>query len=494
MTDVGVSTNHVTFEEKSMMTESGFDYEAEVSRLGEEVERLIEEKAVMAAEKESSESVLMGEVENLKLAVTEMEGTGEERKEGLARLELESVEMKKAVETLGIERDSIKESLDEAREEIDFARAELGAVKVENERLEVHISSLMECQREKEDENALLEISSVELKGTMEVMEREEKKREREVRRLQGLLDKMEVESKERMSEFEDIISGNEERIAELTKELGEARKEAALKAKKQGGDGGDEAPGQLGQLKSLSSELQSMIDDEIEELETELEEAENNALKANRELKAVRDELVSVKSEAFETEKELRKEISALRKRVEYHNDREERAKESVEKRRSSRGEFWSPSRTFSGDHGQEPPFSGSRGGTPGEDETLESLKAELDLLEHQYHNNLDAHALVLETKEEVLRSLLKQNASLTMDRSALQRTAEQQQARIETLTEAMQAMQKAQHLMGRGGVVRGGGGRSGGGLRGGRGGGVGSPTVSPSGAGAIKKPPSTN
>ena len=33
-----------------------------------------------------------------------------------------------------------------------------------------------------------------------------------------------------------------------------------------------------------------------------------------------------------------------------------------------------------------------------------------QLDLLEHQYHNNLDAHALVLETKEEVLRSLLKQ------------------------------------------------------------------------------------
>jgi len=91
------------------------------------------------------------------------------------------------------------------------------------------------------------------------------------------------------------------------------------------------------------------MIDDEIEELESELEEAENNALKANRELKAVRDELVTAKSEAFETEKELRKELSTLRKRVEYMAEREARAKESVEKRRSSRGEFWSPSRTFS-------------------------------------------------------------------------------------------------------------------------------------------------
>ena len=39
-----------------------------------------------------------------------------------------------------------------------------------------------------------------------------------------------------------------------------------------------------------------------------------------------------------------------------------------------------------------------------------MDGLRSELDLLEHQYHNNLDAHALVLETKEEVLRSLLKQ------------------------------------------------------------------------------------
>ena len=58
-------------------------------------------------------------------------------------------------------------------------------------------------------------------------------------------------------------------------------------------------------------------------------------------------------------------------------------------------------------------------------------------------------------------------------MDRSALQRSAEQQQARIETLTEALQAMQKAQRLMGRGGVVRGGGIRGGGGGAGGNPGG---------------------
>ena len=74
-------------------------------------------------------------------------------------------------------------------------------------------------------------------------------------------------------------------------------------------------------------------------------------------------------------------------------------------------------------------------------------------------------------------------------MDRSALQRSAEQQQARIETLTEALQAMQKAQRLMGRGGVVRGGGIRGGGGGAGGNpGGGSPGPTI------VVKRTPQTN
>jgi hypothetical protein len=52
MSDIGVSTVSVIFEEKAIMTDEGFDYEAEVGLLGEEVERLIQEKSVMAAEKE----------------------------------------------------------------------------------------------------------------------------------------------------------------------------------------------------------------------------------------------------------------------------------------------------------------------------------------------------------------------------------------------------------------------------------------------------------
>ena len=71
------------------------------------------------------------QVDNLKKAVTEMEGTGEERKEGLARLELESVEMKRIVETLGVEKESLARSLEEAREEIEIAGNELDGVKAE---------------------------------------------------------------------------------------------------------------------------------------------------------------------------------------------------------------------------------------------------------------------------------------------------------------------------------------------------------------------------
>lgn len=112
---------------------------------------------------------------------------------------------------------------------------------------------------------------------------------------------------------------------------------------------------------------------------------------------------------------------------------------------------------------------------------ETVESLRSELDLLETQYHSNLDAHALVLETKEEVLRSLLKQNASLTMDRSGLQRERETLLCRVEELSEAIRAMQKAQNLLAAAGGPAGAGGkgiRGGGGGKHGRGSGSGAPS----------------
>ncbi|GMH64267.1 hypothetical protein TrLO_g14596 [Triparma laevis f. longispina] len=252
-------------------------------------------------------------------------------------------------------------------------------------------------------------------------------------------------------------------------------------------------APEQLSNLKNLSGELQAMIDDEIEQLEVELQEAENSSANANKELGQVREELAKEKKVAFDTESELRKELMACRKQIESLNEREERALESVEKRRSSRGNFWSPSRRLSElSAGGTPsellsernsstsmmspvaanlasPSGGSGGGVV---DTVESLRAENDLLEHQYHSNLDAHALVLETKEEVLRSLLKQNASLTMDRSSLQRERETLLNRVDELTEAVRAIQKAQNLMMNsavGGRLSGGGGAPKGSIRGG-------------------------
>ena len=125
--------------------------------------------------------------------------------------------------------------------------------------MELYVSNLIEGQREKEDEIVLLEISNVELKGTIEVMEREEKKREREIRRIQGLLDKVEVENMERMSEFEGIITGYEERIAELSRELGEARNKAVQAQKGRKADGGEGTPGQVRQSEERSNERRQL-------------------------------------------------------------------------------------------------------------------------------------------------------------------------------------------------------------------------------------------
>ena len=90
---------------------------------------------------------------------------------------------------------------------------------------------------------------------------------------------------------------------------------------------------------------------------------------------------------------------------------------------------------------------------------------------MEHQYHSNLDAHALVLETKEEVLRSLLKQNASIIMQRSTMTRERDVLQAKVDELVTALKALKLAG--FGNGDIYGGGGGGEGGGGEGEGGGG---------------------
>eukprot|EP00518_Triparma_eleuthera_P021235 CAMPEP_0197547956 /NCGR_PEP_ID=MMETSP1320-20131121/2181_1 /TAXON_ID=91990 /ORGANISM="Bolidomonas sp., Strain RCC2347" /LENGTH=1108 /DNA_ID=CAMNT_0043107859 /DNA_START=52 /DNA_END=3375 /DNA_ORIENTATION=+ len=309
-----------------------------------------------------------------------------------------------------------------------------------------------------EKEKLALEAANMELRERSEELEGENGVLNEENEGLRG-------ESDGLRDDLERLRISHEEKVEELNSQIASLNDQiAALKQAEHHNKLNVEnlasqlPPNQLNNLKNLTGELQTMIDDEIEQLEQELQEAEGSAAKANKELEAVREELVKEKRVAFETESELRKELASCRKQIETLTDREERALESVEKRRSSRGNFWSPTRRLSElSAGTGAPSEGRMSSGGGRDpasgpdvpETVESLRAELDLLETQYHSNLDAHALVLETKEEVLRSLLKQNASLTMDRSGLQREREILLRRVEELSEAIRAMQKAQNLL---------------------------------------------
>ena len=313
---------------------------------------------------------------------------------------------------------------------------------------------LLEDAEHAESEQKILERENLRLIKTIETMEIGGSSDREEVEELKKALREMEEGGGKKIEELTQL---HDIRVTALTEDANNARAELLALQKQQHQKQATAEnlvaqlpPGQLSNLKSLSSELQSMIDDEIEELEQELQEAESNAAKANKDLQAVREELVLTKSKAFETERELRKELLASRKQIEYLNDREVRAAESVEKRRSSRGNFWSRRRLLSEASSASGDTSSDMGRIKSADvnaeRTVESLEEDIYALEEQYHSNLDAHALVLETKEEVLRSLLKQNASLTLGRSSLQRENEGLQRQIESLMEALTAIQKAQ------------------------------------------------
>ncbi|GMI60557.1 hypothetical protein ScalyP_jg2634 [Parmales sp. scaly parma] len=232
--------------------------------------------------------------------------------------------------------------------------------------------------------------------------------------------------------------------------------------------------PNAVKNLKTMSSEIQSMLDQEVYQLEQELEDAETLAHSTTVQNEALKSELFSVRQESSEVESGLRRELLAARKQIEAMNDREDRAMETVEKRRSSRGAFWSPTKRLSDAseaavRGEEEGGREGGGGGGGveteeivEEATISNLKEEVALLEHQYHSNLDAHALVLETKEEVLRSLLKQNASIIMQRSTMTRERDVLQAKVDELVTALKALK----LAGFGnGDIYGGGGEGGGG-----------------------------
>ncbi|GMH93651.1 hypothetical protein TrVE_jg2046 [Triparma verrucosa] len=433
---------------------------AKVAMLAAEKEAAVaklegEKEAAVAKFKEEKEAAVAKLKEEKEAAVAKLK----EEKEAEAKLYLEKVsKMEKEISALTLERQKGEEEK-----------------RSNDENIQKH-AKLNEEERQKSTDQ--IQQGEVEILKLRRALEETKERNASEVEALNAQIASLDS----KIEEFKQAEHQNKLNVENLATQL---------------------APEQLSNLKNLSSELQAMIDDEIEQLEQELQEAENSSAKANKDLGLVREELAKEKKVAFDTESELRKELMACRKQIESLNEREERALESVEKRRSSRGNFWSPSRRLSelssggtqSDLLSERTSSASmlspvvknlEGGadSPGMGgDTVESLRSELDLLEHQYHSNLDAHALVLETKEEVLRSLLKQNASLTMDRSSLQRERETLLNRVDELTEAVRAIQKAQALMTSAATHRlsGGGGAAKGSIRGGGRKGSGGATSSP-------------
>jgi len=263
-------------------------------------------------------------------------------------------------------------------------------------------------------------------------------------------------------TESGEIVEGDLEEMAGKLEEAKKMLKQVEGKVEEASIEGRIK-PEKLSQLKGMTSDLQSMINEEIEQLEVELEEAETALTASNKELAKTRDELRVERHSAYEIERDLRKDLGAARKQIESNEEREARALESVEKRRSSRGNFWSPRQRLSERGGGSLDYVdgviyGSPLGSSGA-EGVEDLRLEFETLEKQYHANLDAHALVLETKEEVLRSLLKQNASLTMERSGLTRERDKLTGRIKELTEALIALQQAATVLGGEGGGGGGG-----------------------------------
>jgi hypothetical protein len=216
----------------------------------------------------------------------------------------------------------------------------------------------------------------------------------REIEHARMELERSEGRESGLREEVEELRSTKESLEAELEKSkrkiatwqmvMDEAGGQGQGQGQDEAGGGSSIEPEKLNQLKSMTSDLQSMINEEIEQLEQELQDAEGSLAVSNKELQGAREELLAEKQRSYEVEKDLRKDLSAARKQIEMSNEREERAAESVEKRRSSRGNFWSPSQRLSqgageagGEGGAEEFFSPVGGG--GGD--VESLRSELQV-----------------------------------------------------------------------------------------------------------------
>ena len=141
---------------------------------------------------------------------------------------------------------------------------------------------------------------------------------------LQGRNDELEGELEKLKKSGEENLKALNEKIASLIEQIAELKKTEQQHNKLNVENLASQLPtNQLSSIKNLTSELQTMIDDEIEQLEQELQEAESSASRASKELEIVRNELVKEKKVAFETEAELRKELASCRKQVKQQGAR---------------------------------------------------------------------------------------------------------------------------------------------------------------------------